>query len=149
MEMYQNVGKNNSFETNKTKKPQKNLIICLKHRQSNKTTILCRHPNTGKELSTNKQICYNQQVTFQTRTLLRSKFMCVTYWSVPWIRQSVAGLSSRRPGFDPSIVHMTIIVEVVGHLYLTTSWFPTVTFHQRSIFVHWHYISLANDIIIK
>lgn len=77
--------------------------------------------------------------------------MCVTYWSVPWIRQLIAGLSSRRPGFDPSIVHVAFIVEVaaLGHFYLTTSGFPTVTFHQCSIFVHWHYISLANDVIIK
>lgn len=77
--------------------------------------------------------------------------MCVTYWSVPWIRQLIAGLSSRRPGFDPSIVHVAFIVEVaaLGHFYLTTSGFPTVTFHQCSIFVHWHYISLANDRLRK
>jgi hypothetical protein len=27
---------------------------------------------------------------------------CLTSWAVPWLRRLVAGLSPRRPGFDPS-----------------------------------------------
>jgi hypothetical protein len=50
--------------------------------------------------------------------------------------------------FYPSTVHVAFIVEAtaLGHFYVTISGFPTVTFHQCSIFVHWHYITLANDI---
>jgi len=50
MEMYQNVGKNNSLETNKTKKKK---LFVWNTGKAKKTAILCRHPNTGKEVSTN------------------------------------------------------------------------------------------------
>ena len=34
--------------------------------------------------------------------------------AVPWLRQFVAGLSSRRPGFDPRLVHVGLAVNKVA-----------------------------------
>jgi hypothetical protein len=38
----------------------------------------------------------------------------VTRVAVPWLRQLVAGLSTRRPGFDPSSVHVGFVVDKVA-----------------------------------
>jgi hypothetical protein len=34
--------------------------------------------------------------------------------AVPWLRQSVAGFSPRRPGFDPGSVHVGFVVDKVA-----------------------------------
>jgi len=36
------------------------------------------------------------------------------YLAAPWLRRSVAGLSPRRPRFDPSSVHVRFVVEKVA-----------------------------------
>jgi hypothetical protein len=36
------------------------------------------------------------------------------YWAFPWLRRLVAGLSSRRPGFDPGSVHVGFVLDKVA-----------------------------------
>ena len=40
--------------------------------------------------------------------------------AVPWLRRLVAGLSPRRPGFDPGPVHVRFVVDKValGQVFL-------------------------------
>ena len=35
-------------------------------------------------------------------------------WAVSWLRRLVAGLSPRRPGFDPGSVHVGFVVDKVA-----------------------------------
>jgi hypothetical protein len=35
-------------------------------------------------------------------------------WAVPWVRRLVAGLSPRRPGFDPDSVHVGFVVDKIA-----------------------------------
>jgi hypothetical protein len=46
--------------------------------------------------------------------------------AVPWLRRLVAGLSLRRPGFDPGSVHVGCVVDKValGQVFLRLSVFP-------------------------
>jgi hypothetical protein len=47
--------------------------------------------------------------------------------AVPWLRRLVAGLSPRRPGFDPRAVHLGYVVDkvVLGQAFSpSTSVFP-------------------------
>jgi len=59
-------------------------------------------------------------------------------WSLPWLRRSVSGLSPRRPGFDPRLVHVRFVVHGVAvrqvYLQVPRSASP-VSFHQYSIFI--------------
>jgi len=47
---------------------------------------------------------------------------------LPWLRRLVAGLSSRRPKFDPKSFHVRSVVEkvAVGQVFLRLMWFPPV-----------------------
>jgi hypothetical protein len=35
----------------------------------------------------------------------------ITFYTVPWLRRLVAGLSPRRPGFDPGSVYVGFMVD--------------------------------------
>jgi hypothetical protein len=50
--------------------------------------------------------------------------------AVPWLRRLVAGLSPRRPGFDPGSVHVGFVVDKValGHVFLGVLRFSPVSF---------------------
>jgi hypothetical protein len=51
----------------------------------------------------------------------------VDYEAVPWLRRLVAGLSPRRPGFDPGSLHVGFMVDKValGQVFSpSTSAFP-------------------------
>jgi hypothetical protein len=55
---------------------------------------------------------------------------------VPWLRRLVAGLSLRRPGFDPGSVHVGFVVDKValGQAFLRVVAFPlSISFHWCSI----------------
>jgi hypothetical protein len=51
------------------------------------------------------------------------------YLAVPWLRRLVAGLSPRRPGFDPGSVHVGFMVDKVA---LGQVFPPSVSFHRCS-----------------
>jgi hypothetical protein len=53
---------------------------------------------------------------------------------VPWLRQLVAGFSSRSPGFAPGPVHMGFVVDKValGQVFLRVLRFSHVYFHRDS-----------------
>ena len=49
------------------------------------------------------------------------------HWTVPWLRQLLAGLPTPRPGFDPGSVHVGFVVDKValGQVFpASTSVFP-------------------------
>jgi hypothetical protein len=50
--------------------------------------------------------------------------------AVPWLRRLVAGLPSRRSGFDPVSVHVVFLVDKVamGHGFLCVIRFYPVNF---------------------
>jgi hypothetical protein len=50
--------------------------------------------------------------------------------AVPWLRRLVAGLSPRRPGFDPGSVHVGFVVDKValGHVFPRVLRFSLVNF---------------------
>jgi hypothetical protein len=55
---------------------------------------------------------------------------------VRWLRRLVAGLSLRRPGFDPGSVHVGFVVDkvVLGQVFLRVVGFPlSISFHWYSI----------------
>jgi hypothetical protein len=56
--------------------------------------------------------------------------------AVPWLRRLVAGLSLRRPGFDPGSFHVGFVVDKValGQVFLRVIGFPlSISFHWCSI----------------
>jgi len=58
---------------------------------------------------------------------------------VPWLRWSVAGLETRRPGFDYRSVHVRFVLDKVTRreVLLQVLQFPlTVSFHQCPILIH-------------
>jgi hypothetical protein len=61
----------------------------------------------------------------------------MTCMAVPWLRWLVAGLSPRRPGFDPESVHVGFVVDKValGQVFPpSTSVFPpSISFYGCSI----------------
>jgi hypothetical protein len=60
----------------------------------------------------------------------------LSHGTVLWIRQLVAGISSRRPDFDPRSVHVRFVVDKValGQVFFRVlRFFPCVSFHQCSI----------------
>jgi hypothetical protein len=77
--------------------------------------------------------------------------------AVPWLRQSVTGLSRRRPGIDSSPAYEGLVVYKVALGRVSsqgTTVFPSVSFHQCSIThtslnYHWRCIILVNDSIVK
>jgi hypothetical protein len=54
--------------------------------------------------------------------------------AVPWLRRLVAGLSPRRPGFDPGSVHVGFVVDKValGQIFPRVLWFSHCQFHSTS-----------------
>jgi hypothetical protein len=54
----------------------------------------------------------------------------ITCLVVPWLRRLVAGLSPRRPGFDPLSVHVVFVVDKValGQAFLRVLRFSPVNF---------------------
>jgi hypothetical protein len=57
-------------------------------------------------------------------------------WAVPWLRRLVAGLSPRRPGFDPGSVHVRFVVDKValGQVFLRVVSCPlSISFYWCSI----------------
>jgi hypothetical protein len=50
--------------------------------------------------------------------------------AVPWLRRLAAGLSPRRPGFDPRSVHVGFVVDkvVLGQVFLRVLRFSPVSF---------------------
>jgi hypothetical protein len=50
--------------------------------------------------------------------------------AVPWLRRLVAGLSPRRPGFDPGSVHVGFVVDKValGQVFLQVLRFSPINF---------------------
>jgi len=57
------------------------------------------------------------------------------YWTLPWIRRLVAGLSPRRCAFNPSSFNVRFVVEKVAlwRVFLPVLIFSAVSFLQRSI----------------
>jgi hypothetical protein len=55
----------------------------------------------------------------------------VTVVAVPWLRRLVAGLSPRRPGFNPGSVHMGFVVDKValGQVFLPRTSVFSCQFH--------------------
>jgi hypothetical protein len=49
---------------------------------------------------------------------------------MPWLKRLVAGLSLRRPGFDPGSVHVGFVVDkgALGQVFLQVLWFSAVNF---------------------
>jgi hypothetical protein len=49
-----------------------------------------------------------------------------TEMAVPWLKRLVAGLSPRRPGFDPGSVHVGFVVDKLAleQFFSSTSVFP-------------------------
>jgi hypothetical protein len=58
-----------------------------------------------KQAKTSKQAVTIHNVTPVTN---------IHFWAVPWLRRLVAGLSPRRPGFDPGSVHVGYVVDKVA-----------------------------------
>jgi hypothetical protein len=59
-----------------------------------------------------------------------------TAQAVPWLRRLVAGISSRRPGFDPGSFDVRFVVDKValGQVFLRVVGFPlSISFHWCSI----------------
>ena len=52
------------------------------------------------------------------------------HMAVPWLRRLVAGISPRRPGFDPGSAHVGFRVDKVelGHVFPRVLQFPPVNF---------------------
>jgi hypothetical protein len=67
---------------------------------------------------------------------LSQKFACNPAQAVPWLRSLVAGLSPRRPGFEPGSIHVGFMVNKVemGQVFLRVLRFSPVdiSFHRRS-----------------
>jgi hypothetical protein len=59
-----------------------------------------------------------------------SIFVTNIYVGRAWLRQLIAGLSPRRPGFDPGSVHVGFVVDKValGHVFLRVLRFSPVNF---------------------
>jgi hypothetical protein len=56
--------------------------------------------------------------------------------AVPWLRQLVAGIPPRRPGFDPGSVHVGFVVDkvAVGQVFPQVLRFPlSISFRGFSI----------------
>jgi hypothetical protein len=56
--------------------------------------------------------------------------------ALPWLRRLVAGLSPRRPGFDPGSVLVRFVVDklALGQVFLRVVGFPlSISFHWCSI----------------
>ena len=49
-----------------------------------------------------------------------NSLLLTTTKAVPWLRRSVASLSTRRPGFDPGSAHVAVVVDKValGQVFL-------------------------------
>jgi hypothetical protein len=55
--------------------------------------------------------------------------------AVPWLRWLVAGLSPRRPGFEPGSIHVGFVVDKValGQVFSEVFGFTlSISFHRRS-----------------
>ena len=57
--------------------------------------------------------------------------LMISLQAVPWLRRSVAGLSPRRPGFDPGSVHVGFVVDNValGQVFLRVLRFSPVSIY--------------------
>jgi hypothetical protein len=60
--------------------------------------------------------------------------------ALPWLRRLVAGLSPRRPGFDPRSVHMGFVVDKValGLVFLPVLQFSPVSIIPPMLHTHLH-----------
>jgi hypothetical protein len=70
---------------------------------------------------------------------------------VPWLRRLVAGLSPRRLGFDPGLVHVGFVVDKValgqvfprGRRFSPVNFIPPVLYYKEkkklTIFITWLY----------
>jgi hypothetical protein len=66
--------------------------------------------------------------------------------AVPWLRRLVAGLSTRRPGFDPGLVHVGFMVDqvVLEQVLPRALWFTPVNFIPPVL----HYTEKEKKLII-
>jgi hypothetical protein len=66
--------------------------------------------------------------------------------AVPWLRRLVAGLSPRRPGFDPGSVHVGFVVDKValGQVFPRVLRFSPVNFTPPVV----HYTKKWKELII-
>jgi hypothetical protein len=69
-----------------------------------------------------------------------------TLLAVPWLRRLVAGLSPRRPVFDPGLVHVGFVVEKValGQVFPRVLRFSPVNFIPPVL----HYLEKRKQLII-
>jgi hypothetical protein len=87
-------------------------------------------------------MCWNNLLWWGNRTVL-------------WFRCLVAGLSPRRPGFNPSSVSVGFVVNEValGSVFLPTLWFPLSVipqvFHAHIFLCHRRYVISAHDSVGK
>jgi hypothetical protein len=66
--------------------------------------------------------------------------------AVPWFRRLAAGLSPRRPGFDPGSVHVGFVVDkmALGQVYLRVLRFSPVNFIPPVL----HYSDKRKEVLI-
>ena len=59
---------------------------------------------------------------------------------MPWLRRLVAGLSPRKPGLDPGLVHVRFVVDKVtlGHVFLRLLRFSPVSIIPPLLRTHLH-----------
>jgi hypothetical protein len=69
-----------------------------------------------------KLIEVQNRVTDHHKPLLSAT---VIYQTVPWLRQLFASLSPKRPGFNPRLVHVGLLVET-GQVFV-----PVLQFFHR------------------
>jgi hypothetical protein len=53
-------------------------------------------------------------VSYRMHCVMHFTFITTLQKAVPWLRQLVAGLSPRRPGFDHGSVHVRFVVDKVA-----------------------------------
>jgi hypothetical protein len=78
----------------------------------------------------NKYVSTEEYLTKLVQLLERMPGKPIPKVAVPWLRRLVAGLSSRRPGFDPGSVHVGFMVDSValGHVFPRVLRFSPVSF---------------------
>jgi hypothetical protein len=78
----------------------------------------------------------NKVIRGTSQSLQVSSGIVAQIKAVPWLSRLVAGLSPRRPGFDPGSVHVRFVVDKValGQVFLRVVGFPlSISFHWCSI----------------
>jgi hypothetical protein len=60
--------------------------------------------------------------------------------AVPWLKRLVAGLTPRRPGFAPGLVHVEFVEDkmALGQIFLRLFGFPLSIYHYTTPLLHAH-----------